>query len=114
MIAQVDMDMTTGLAAHAHTSPRTDEGRRRLPAAGRWIVAALLLVIGVAGPLSACERSAEESEQFLRLGLSNIITLDPAKVQDSSSAFYVTHLFSGLVSLNEEFEVVPILPSAGT
>ncbi len=83
------------------------KGRRRFP--GRWIVAALLLVIGVAGPLSACERSAEESEQFLRLGLTNIITLDPAKVQDSSSAFYVTHLFSGLVRLNEEFEVVPDL-----
>ena len=116
----MDMDMTTGLAAHAHVPPRRNAARGRtspraggrrwhLPATGRWIVAALLLVIGVAGPLSACERTAEESEQFIRLGLDGIITLDPAKVQDASSALYITHLFSGLVRLDEEFEVVPDL-----
>ena len=66
-------------------------------------------MIGVAGPLSACDRTAEESEQFIRLGLDSIITLDPAKVQDASSALYITHLFSGLVRLDEEFEVVPDL-----
>lgn len=114
------MDMTTGLAAHAHdpprrnaarerTPPRPAEGRRRRPAIGRWIIVALLLMIGVAGPLSACDQSAEESEQFIRMGLDGIITLDPAKVQDASSAFYITHLFSGLVRLDEEFEVVPDL-----
>ena len=36
-------------------------------------------------------------------------TLDPAMVQDSTSAEYVVHLFSGLVTLNAELEVVPDL-----
>ena len=103
------MNMTTGLAAYTHTPPRPAEGRWRLPAAGRLIVAVLSLVIGVAGPLSACDLAADENEQFIRMGLDGIITLDPAKVQDASSAFYITHLFSGLVRLDEEFEVVPDL-----
>jgi len=38
-------------------------------------------------------------------------TLDPAMVQDSTSAEYVVHLFSGLVSLNDELEVIPDLAS---
>lgn len=38
-------------------------------------------------------------------------TLDPAVVQDSTSAEYVVHLFSGLVALNAELEVVPDLAS---
>ena len=36
-------------------------------------------------------------------------TLDPAVVQDSTSAEYVVHLFSGLVALNGEAEIVPDL-----
>lgn len=36
-------------------------------------------------------------------------TLDPALVQDSTSAEYVVHLFSGLVSLDAALEVVPDL-----
>ncbi|MEA3408391.1 MAG: peptide ABC transporter substrate-binding protein [Chloroflexota bacterium] len=38
-------------------------------------------------------------------------TLDPAMVQDSTSAEYVVHLYSGLVALNEEQEIVPDLAS---
>ncbi|MHB1319909.1 MAG: peptide ABC transporter substrate-binding protein, partial [Anaerolineae bacterium] len=38
-------------------------------------------------------------------------TLDPAMVQDSSSALYAVHLFSGLVSLNADLEIVPDLAS---
>ena len=38
-------------------------------------------------------------------------TLDPALVQDSTSAEYIVHIFSGLVSLNSELEVVPDLAS---
>lgn len=38
-------------------------------------------------------------------------TLDPALVQDSTSAEYVVHLFSGLVSLDLDLEVVPDLAS---
>ena len=36
-------------------------------------------------------------------------TLDPAMVQDSTSAEYVVHLFSGLVSLDAEAEIIPDL-----
>jgi oligopeptide transport system substrate-binding protein len=36
-------------------------------------------------------------------------TLDPALVQDSTSAEYVVHLFSGLVTLDEDLEVAPDL-----
>ncbi len=36
-------------------------------------------------------------------------TLDPAMVQDSTSAIYVVHLFSGLVSLDSKLEIVPDL-----
>ncbi|NLX36419.1 MAG: peptide ABC transporter substrate-binding protein [Chloroflexi bacterium] len=36
-------------------------------------------------------------------------TLDPAMVQDSTSGEYVVHLFSGLVALNAELEVIPAL-----
>lgn len=36
-------------------------------------------------------------------------TLDPALVQDSTSGSYVVHLFSGLVALNADLEVVPAL-----
>ncbi|MCD6302566.1 MAG: peptide ABC transporter substrate-binding protein, partial [Anaerolineae bacterium] len=36
-------------------------------------------------------------------------TLDPALVQDSTSAEYVVHLFSGLVSLNADAKIVPDL-----
>ena len=36
-------------------------------------------------------------------------TLDPAMVQDASSATYVVELYSGLVTLNQELEIVPDL-----
>jgi len=38
-------------------------------------------------------------------------TLDPAMVQDSTSAEYVVHIFSGLVVLNNHLEVTPDLAS---
>ncbi|MHB1355588.1 MAG: peptide ABC transporter substrate-binding protein [Anaerolineae bacterium] len=36
-------------------------------------------------------------------------TLDPAMAQDSTSALYIVHIFSGLVTLNSSLEVVPDL-----
>lgn len=36
-------------------------------------------------------------------------TLDPAMVQDSTSAEYVVHLYSGLVTLNSKLEITPDL-----
>lgn len=45
----------------------------------------------------------------LRLPGALPVTLDPAMVQDATSAEYIVHLFSGLVSLNADMEVVPDL-----
>ncbi len=45
----------------------------------------------------------------LRIAGSEPITLDPALVEDVYSAEYVTKIFSGLVTLNENLEVVPDL-----
>jgi oligopeptide transport system substrate-binding protein len=47
----------------------------------------------------------------LRLGGGQPPTLDPAMIQDSTSAEYAVHLFSGLVSLNSRLEIVPDLAS---
>lgn len=47
----------------------------------------------------------------LRLSGGTPPTLDPAMVQDATSAEYVVHLFSGLVTLNHELEIVPDLAS---
>ena len=47
--------------------------------------------------------------QTLRLAGGIPPTLDPAVVQDFSSAEYIVHLFSGLVTLNEHLEIVPDL-----
>ena len=57
-------------------------------------------------------RPAEEGASpsgTLRLSGGTPPTLDPALVQDSTSAEYVVHLFSGLVTLDQDFEVVPDL-----
>ncbi len=57
-------------------------------------------------------RPAEEGASpsgTLRLSGGTPPTLDPALVQDSTSAEYVVHLFSGLVTLDQDLEVVPDL-----
>ena len=61
-------------------------------------------------PTSSASQSASQtssSGDTLRLYGGEPATLDPAMVQDSTSAEYVVHLFSGLVSLNKDLEVVP-------
>lgn len=52
---------------------------------------------------------AISGEGALRLYGAPPPTLDPAMVQDSTSAEYVVHLFSGLVSLNHALDIVPDL-----
>jgi len=89
----------------------------------------LLLACGVAGvlffralnrddqpltatPITVGEPSATRaaaSGGVLRLYGGEPATLDPAMVQDSTSAQYVVHLFSGLVSLDQNLDVVPDL-----
>jgi len=61
--------------------------------------------------LVASEGQGVSEGGTLRLFGSLPPTLDPAMVQDSTSAEYVVHLFSGLVSLNGNLEVVPDLAS---
>lgn len=65
-----------------------------------------------ATPISSAAPSATRaagSGGALRLYGGEPATLDPAMVQDSTSAQYVVHLFSGLVSLDKNLEVVPDL-----
>lgn len=57
------------------------------------------------------EISKARSGGVLRLSGGRPPTLDPALVQDSTSAEYVVHLFSGLVTLNSQLEIVPDLAS---
>ena len=57
------------------------------------------------------DRGSKRSEDTLRLSGGLPPTLDPAMVQDSTSAEYVVQLFSGLVALNGQLEVVPDLAS---
>jgi ABC-type transport system substrate-binding protein len=52
---------------------------------------------------------APASASTLRLPGDLPPTLDPAMVQDATSAEYVVHLFAGLVRLNAELEVTPDL-----
>ena len=54
-------------------------------------------------------RSEEPAGGVLRLSGDMPPTLDPAMVQDATSAAYVVNLFSGLISLNSKLEVVPDL-----
>jgi oligopeptide transport system substrate-binding protein len=58
-------------------------------------------------PLGAPTRRA--SSATLRLFAAEPRTLDPAQVRYTTSAEYVVEIFSGLVTLNEQLEVVPDL-----
>ena len=81
----------------------------KLPGAVRTGLLTICLLVAMT-PLAACAlQSDESSDEILRLALSDIVDLDPAITQDASSAFYITHIFSGLVALNAKFEVVPDL-----
>lgn len=59
-------------------------------------------------PTSAAERTSSQGGSLVIYG-GLPPTLDPALVQDSTSAEYVVHLFSGLVSLDGELNLVPDL-----
>jgi oligopeptide transport system substrate-binding protein len=51
--------------------------------------------------------SPRTSEDILSLWDSGPITLDPAMAADFSSYTYIVHIFSGLVRLDHELEIVP-------
>jgi len=81
--------------------------RARCPCARRASVAALFLVLVLfLVEFSGClfwQRDAE----VLSLWDTGPITLDPAIAADFSSYTYVVHIFSGLVRLDHELEIVP-------
>lgn len=60
-------------------------------------------------PATTAERSSTSQE--LRLYGDDPLTLDPAISQDVSSWEYLLHIFSGLVSLDDELRVVPDIAS---
>jgi ABC-type oligopeptide transport system substrate-binding subunit len=71
---------------------------------------------GEKGPVTSQETFVREAKQGSSEGMLRVFggqppTLDPAMVQDSTSAEYVVHLYSGLMALNEEREIVPDLAS---
>ncbi len=88
-----------------------------LCAAAACCVGAFLLLRGApslsgeAVDLGAFQGSVGASQAGNTLRLPGYLppTLDPALVQDATSAEYAVHLFSGLVSLSAELEVVPDL-----
>ena len=85
----------------------------------------LVLTLGLlVGSLSGCgldgllslpddgtEQNTVTSDATLRVYGSLPPTLDPAMAQDATSAEYIVHLFSGLVRLNADMEVVADLAS---
>jgi oligopeptide transport system substrate-binding protein len=64
---------------------------------------------GKASSATRPERPAAQGGGTLRLSGNLPPTLDPAVVQDSTSAEYIVHLFSGLVTLNDDLEPAPDL-----
>jgi oligopeptide transport system substrate-binding protein len=88
------------------------------------VVGSLCAVAGYAGYRYILSRNGQSSSGngsttlatgaaagTLRLGGGQPPTYDPAMIQDSTSAGYAVHLFSGLVTLNSRLEIVPDLAS---
>lgn len=78
---------------------------------GRTIIGNLTPVVSTsvpaAGPTRASTPSSGGTILDLRLVADPPTTLDPAMVEDSASAEYVDKIYSGLVGLDEDLNVVP-------
>jgi len=63
----------------------------------------------IISPFVSCKTAVELSgnDQVLNLADTGPITLDPATAMESSSAMYILQLFSGLVRLDENLNVIP-------
>jgi oligopeptide transport system substrate-binding protein len=72
------------------------------------IVVALVTIIVLLAP-AGCSRATESasSAEMLILSGSEPSTLDPANCADSTAAGYMVEIFSGLVTLDNNLEVVP-------
>jgi oligopeptide transport system substrate-binding protein len=74
----------------------------------------LLLVVSITllvSPLSACDKIAltvpSSGNSTQNLAGSDPITLDPATAAETTSAMYIMQIFSGLVSFDENLNIVP-------
>lgn len=74
-----------------------------LPCLGGSLWLAGKVKTGAFGPVALFSRA----DNTLRLFGSRPTTLDPALVQDANSARYVVEIFSGLVTLDTDLEIVP-------
>src|SRR3990172_215369 len=67
------------------------------------LVSLMALLLGV-----GCR---ERSQATLRLFQLGPVTMDPALSGDSRSHIYITHIFSGLVAMDENLKPVPDIAS---
>jgi len=65
--------------------------------------------LGVPPPQPEVQGAPSQSSGALRLYGEEPVTLDPALVSDSTSSTYVIEIFSGLVTLDKDLQVVPDL-----
>jgi oligopeptide transport system substrate-binding protein len=81
---------------------------------GAYLAYDYLRIAPEAPPQASATRPVERtasSSGTLRISGGLPPTLDPALVQDSTSAEYVVHIFAGLVSLDQDLDVVPDVAS---
>ena len=85
---------------------------RKLPfsSAVRRLALLLLCLMLLAPAATACRSGS--SGTTLNLADAGPITLDPALVADSTSASYIVQIFSGLVRLDQNLQVVPDIASS--
>ncbi len=74
-----------------------------------WVVVCLL---GVLVALTSCDRTVQTHQQrrvldWPNVGITDLAQLDPALVGDANSALAVQLVFSGVVKLNPQLQVVP-------
>ncbi len=79
---------------------------RPAPVVGALLLTALVILVPVA---TACSPAVDDVSPTSVLRLYDVgpITLDPAISGDMGSHLYITHIFSGLVALDEDLRVEP-------
>ncbi|GAB4505991.1 MAG: ABC transporter substrate-binding protein [Anaerolineales bacterium] len=72
-----------------------------------WLISSGRITLGGRTPAVATPGASRGTALDLRLMADPPTTLDPAMVEDSTSAEYVDKIYSGLVGLDEDLNVVP-------
>ncbi|MBM2831842.1 MAG: oligopeptide transport system substrate-binding protein [Dehalococcoidia bacterium] len=88
------MALLLGVGCREGQTPEKPQGEQESPGPG-----------GPQGP------SPERSQATLRLFQLGPVTMDPALSGDSRSHIYITHIFSGLVAMDEDLKPVPDIAS---